>query len=73
MDQEKYIPFEWRPRNNSESFTVSDSSPLSALDNSDIANFASDTPRSLSNSASASAVLPCYMTTERNEQRLCER
>lgn len=49
---------------------MSVSSPLSTLDNCDIANFASDTPRSLSNSASASAVLPCCMTTERSDQGL---
>ncbi|QHN97787.1 uncharacterized protein DS421_18g630390 [Arachis hypogaea] len=48
------------------------SSPLSTLNNYDIANFASEAPRSLSNVASASAILPCYIIIERNHQVLCE-
>ena len=67
-NKEKYVPLKWRPQINSKSFTVSVSSPLPSLDNSANANFASNPPRSLSNSACASAILPCYITTKRNGQ-----
>jgi len=53
-----YVPLKWRPQIKSESVTVSDESPLSDFDSSVIAGFTCTPPKSFSNSASASVVLP---------------
>lgn len=55
----------WRPYNSSENFTVSNSSPLSDFDNSAIENLTCATPKSFSNSASASVPLPLWTKSEK--------
>lgn len=52
------LPLKWRPWSNSDNFTTPESSPLSDFDNSAYAYLTSAPPKSFSNSASASAVLP---------------
>ena len=54
------IPLKWGPDNNSEMLTESMSSPLSNLASSVIATLTCATPKSFSNSTSASAAFPCY-------------
>ena len=56
-----YLPLECLPSINSLRFTLSASSPLSILANSVIAVLTCGTPKILPNSASASAIRPCYV------------